>query len=44
MIRVFVADDHDIVRGGLQRLLAEDPEIELCGEASTAVGRVERAT
>ena len=44
MIRVFVADDHDIVRGGLQRLLAEDPEIELCGEASTAVGLVERAT
>jgi two-component system invasion response regulator UvrY len=43
MIRVFVADDHDIVRSGLQRLLAEDPEIQICGEASTGSGLVDRA-
>ncbi len=42
MIRVFIADDHDIVRSGLRRLLAEDPEIQICGEASTASGLVNR--
>ena len=35
MIRVYVADDHPIVREGLKRLLAEHREMDLVGEAST---------
>ena len=37
MIRVFIADDHAIVRDGLRRLLAETPDMELAGE--TGKGR-----
>ena len=37
MIRVFIADDHEIVRSGLKRLLANDPEIRICGETETAL-------
>ncbi len=33
-IRVLVADDHPIVRQGLVRLLAAEPDIEVVGEAS----------
>jgi DNA-binding NarL/FixJ family response regulator len=31
--RVFIADDHAIVREGLQRILAADPRFEVVGEA-----------
>ncbi len=34
MIRVFVADDHDIVRTGLRRVLEDLPDMMWCGEAS----------
>ena len=43
MIRVCIADDHDIVRSGLRRLLAEDPEIRVCDETPTGCGLVDRA-
>ncbi|NLG48505.1 MAG: response regulator transcription factor [Chloroflexi bacterium] len=33
-IRVFVADDHAIVRDGLRSLLAAQPDIEVVGDAS----------
>ncbi len=33
MIRVFIADDHAIVRAGLKRLLSETEDIEVAGEA-----------
>jgi two-component system invasion response regulator UvrY len=33
MIRVFIADDHTIVRDGLKRLLSETEDIEVAGEA-----------
>jgi DNA-binding NarL/FixJ family response regulator len=42
--RVIIVDDHALVRAGLRRLLAEDPGIEVVGEAGngrlaiTAVG------
>lgn len=32
-IRVLVADDHDLVRTGIVRMLADDPEIDVVGEA-----------
>jgi DNA-binding NarL/FixJ family response regulator len=31
--RVIIVDDHTLVRAGLRRLLAEDPGIEIVGEA-----------
>jgi two-component system invasion response regulator UvrY len=34
-IRVFVADDHRIVREGLRRILTENDDIEVVGEAAT---------
>ena len=36
MIRVLVVDDHPIFREGLRTSLAGTPDLELCGEASTA--------
>jgi DNA-binding NarL/FixJ family response regulator len=33
--RVLVADDHALTRAGLRALLAEDPDLELVGEATT---------
>ncbi len=33
MIKVFVADDHPVVRAGIKQILAEAHDIELCGEA-----------
>lgn len=34
MIRLFIADDHPIVREGLKRLVAETPDLRLVGEAT----------
>lgn len=34
MLKVFLVDDHEIVRRGLVDLLESDPEIEVVGEAS----------
>lgn len=36
MIRVFVVDDHPIVRHGFAQLLALEPDLELCGQAADA--------
>jgi len=35
-IRVFIADDHAVLRAGLRLLLGAEPDIEVVGEASTA--------
>lgn len=35
-VRVFLVDDHEIVRRGLRDLLESDPRIEVVGEAGTA--------
>jgi DNA-binding NarL/FixJ family response regulator len=35
MIRVFVADDHAVVRRGLVQILTETPDMVVAGEAST---------
>src|SRR5690606_27194360 len=35
MIRLIIADDHQIVREGLRRLVAEQPDILVVAEAST---------
>jgi len=36
MIRVFLLDDHEIVRRGMRELLDSEPDIEVCGDAGTA--------
>lgn len=35
MIRIVIVDDHAIVRAGLKQFLAEQPDLEVVGEAST---------
>jgi two-component system, NarL family, response regulator DevR len=43
MIRVFLLDDHEIVRRGLAEMIDAEPDLEVVGEASTAhqaVGRI----
>src|SRR5262245_41057370 len=35
-IKVFLLDDHEVVRVGLRQLLEAEPDIEVIGEASTA--------
>jgi two-component system response regulator DevR len=43
MIRVFLLDDHEIVRRGLVELIDAEPDLEVVGEAATAhqaVGRI----
>ena len=32
-IRIYVADDHAIVRRGLAAVIGAEPDLELCGEA-----------
>ncbi|MCU1486723.1 MAG: putative two-component system response regulator [Actinomycetia bacterium] len=36
MTRVFLLDDHEIIRRGLRELLEHEEDIEVCGEAGTA--------
>jgi len=43
MIRILVADDHAIVRGGLRALLKAEPDMELVGEATGGREAVELA-
>lgn len=43
MIRVLVADDHQIVRGGIVALLAASPDVEVVGEAADGAQAVELA-
>ena len=44
MIRVFVVDDHPIVRHGFAQLLAAEPDLELCGQAAEARGALAAIT
>ena len=39
-IRVLIVDDHEIVREGLQTLLAEEPDFEVVGSASDGASAV----
>jgi len=40
MVRVFIVDDHAIVRRGLTQILAETPDLKFAGEADTAAQAV----
>jgi two-component system response regulator DevR len=37
MIRVFLLDDHEVVRAGLRELLEHDGDIEVIGESGSAL-------
>jgi DNA-binding NarL/FixJ family response regulator len=43
VVRILLADDHDVVRRGLRQLLEEQAEWEVCGEAVTGRQAVEMA-
>jgi DNA-binding NarL/FixJ family response regulator len=43
VIRLLIADDHPIVRDGLRGALANEPDIEVIGEAANGHEAVERA-
>lgn len=42
-IRVLICDDHAVVREGTRRLLEEEPDIEVVGEASDGLEAIEKA-
>ena len=42
-IRVLIVDDHDVVREGLRAILAQDPTIDVVGEAADGRQAVEQA-
>jgi len=42
VIRVFLLDDHEVVRHGLAHLLTQDGDIEIVGDAGSAVDAVHR--
>ena len=41
MISVLVVDDHDLVRSGITRMLADNPDIDVVGEASSGEAAIE---
>lgn len=43
MIRVLLADDHSIVRGGLRRIIEDTPDMSVVCEASDGPEAIERA-
>jgi NarL family two-component system response regulator LiaR len=43
VIRVVVADDHNVVRAGIRELLSDEPDIEVVGEARNGHDAVELA-
>jgi DNA-binding NarL/FixJ family response regulator len=44
MIRVVIADDQQLIRGGFRSLLDSEPDIEVVGEAGTGVDAVAMVT
>ena len=41
MIRILIADDHAIVRAGLKQFIADQPDMEVAGEAATGAEAVQ---
>ena len=44
IVKVLIADDHNVVRQGLQTFLSLDPEIEVVGTAINGLDAIEKAT
>jgi len=43
-IRILLADDHALIRHGVRRILASDPEFMVVAEASSGIEAISRAT
>ncbi len=43
VVRILVADDHEVVRRGLRTLLEAQPEFQVCGEAANGREAVQKA-
>ena len=43
LVRILIADDHELVRQGLRTLLASRPSWEICGEAADGREAIEKA-
>ena len=41
MLKILIADDHPIVREGLKQILADEPDMEIVGEAGNGQGVVD---
>jgi len=41
-VRVFLAEDHSLVRQGFRRMLEDDPRISVVGEASTGLAAIQQ--
>ncbi|HEV3278664.1 MAG TPA: response regulator transcription factor [Terriglobia bacterium] len=41
-VRVFLAEDHALVRQGFRRMLEDDPRVQVVGEASTGLSAVQQ--
>ncbi|MBK1851756.1 MULTISPECIES: UvrY/SirA/GacA family response regulator transcription factor [unclassified Marinobacter] len=41
MIRVLVVDDHELVRSGITRMLADDPDIDVIGQSPSGEDAIE---
>jgi len=41
LIRVLVVDDHELVRSGITRMLADDPDIDVIGQSSSGEDAIE---
>ena len=35
MVRILIADDHEVIRRGLRQMIERHPDWEVCGEAAT---------
>jgi DNA-binding NarL/FixJ family response regulator len=42
-VRILIADDHDVVCAGLERMIACQPDMEVCGVAKSGTEAVEKA-
>ncbi|MBC7451468.1 MAG: response regulator transcription factor, partial [Cytophagales bacterium] len=40
-IRILIADDHILIRDGIKALLQQEPDFEVCGEASDGIELLE---
>ena len=41
MIRVLVVDDHELVRSGITRMLSDNPDIDVIGQAASGEEAIE---
>ena len=43
MVRILIADDHEIARRGIRDLFRDEPDLEICGEAKDGLEALAKA-